>query len=241
LFKSLVQSIILRILNDIAIRAERLVKNYVTPGETLKILQGLDFEIEKSASAAICGQSGCGKSTLLNILGGLDTADSGKVIAAGQDISKLGEPALSEYRKKNVGFIFQFHYLLKDFTALENVMLPAFMTGIKKRAALERARGLLAELKLIERANHLPAELSGGERQRVAVARALINDPEIILADEPTGNLDPEHTGVVADLLFGIARKFGKTLIVVTHDARVASRASRRFTLAFGALTPAEG
>ncbi|MDR0552228.1 MAG: ABC transporter ATP-binding protein [Spirochaetaceae bacterium] len=228
-------------MNDIAIRAERLVKNYVTPGETLKILQGLDFEIEKSASAAICGQSGCGKSTLLNILGGLDTADSGKVIAAGQDISKLGEPALSEYRKKNVGFIFQFHYLLKDFTALENVMLPAFMTGIKKRAALERARGLLAELKLIERANHLPAELSGGERQRVAVARALINDPEIILADEPTGNLDPEHTGVVADLLFGIARKFGKTLIVVTHDARVASRASRRFTLAFGALTPAEG
>jgi lipoprotein-releasing system ATP-binding protein len=214
-----------------------LVKNYVTPVETLRILQGLRFEVERGSSVAICGQSGCGKSTLLNILGGLDTLDAGSVTVAGREVSALNETALAAYRKTCVGFIFQFHYLLKDFTALENVMLPSFMAGSSKHAALARAKDLLDELGLPDRAQHLPSELSGGERQRVAVARALINDPDIILADEPTGNLDAENTHVVANLLFGVAEKLGKTLIVVTHDQRVAARARCCYTLVHGILS----
>jgi lipoprotein-releasing system ATP-binding protein len=223
-------------LNDIVVKGIDLVKNYITHAETLRVLQGLSFEIERGSSVSISGQSGCGKSTLLNILGGLDKADSGAVLVNGLEISALGEAALSAYRKKNVGFIFQFHYLLKDFTALENVMLPAFMAGVPKKKALERAHGLLHDVRLLERAGHLPAELSGGERQRVAVARAMINDPEIILADEPTGNLDSEHTNHVADILYSEAEKLGKTLIVVTHDHSVAARAQRHFVLSGGRL-----
>lgn len=218
------------------IRVSGLVKNYVSGAETLCILRGINFEVERGSSVAVSGQSGSGKSTFLNIIGGLDRGDAGSVEVAGTEISGLSESGLSLYRQRRIGFIFQFHYLLKDFTALENVMLPAYMTGMKKKDALEKARLLLTDMKLEERFGHFPSQLSGGERQRVAVARAMVNDPDIILADEPTGNLDPRNSALVAELLYAGAGKWGKTLIVVTHDEAVACRAKIRYTLDNGLL-----
>jgi lipoprotein-releasing system ATP-binding protein len=218
------------------VRVRDLVKSYASGAETLRILQGINFEVERGSAVAISGQSGSGKSTLLNIIGGLDRCDSGSVEVAGADISGLSESGLSLYRQRRIGFIFQFHYLLKDFNALENVMLPAYMTGMRKKDAMEKARLLLADMKLDERTGHFPSQLSGGERQRVAVARAMVNNPDIILADEPTGNLDPRNSAMVAELLFAGAGKWGKTLIVVTHDETVAGRAGIRSTLANGLL-----
>jgi lipoprotein-releasing system ATP-binding protein len=219
------------------LRAENLVKNYVSGTETLHILKGINFEIEEGRSAAVSGQSGSGKSTLLNILGALDRTDEGKVFIGDDEITALTEKETSLYRSKKVGFIFQFHYLLKDFTALENVMIPAYIAGVKKKEALERAKSLLADVKLDDRLSHYPSQLSGGERQRVAVARSMVNDPAVILADEPTGNLDPFNSEIVAQLLYAGAEKRGKTLIVVTHDKEVAVRASVRFVLEDGQLS----
>ena len=218
------------------VRVRDLVKNYISGAETLRILRGISFEVERGSTVAVTGQSGSGKSTLLNIIGGLDRFDSGTVEVAGTDISGLSESGLSSYRQRRIGFIFQFHYLLKDFTALENVMLPAYMTGMRKKDALEKARLLLDDMKLNDREDHFPSQLSGGERQRVAVARAMVNDPDIILADEPTGNLDPQNSAMVAELLYAGAEKWNKTLIVVTHDETVAGRAMIRCTLENGLL-----
>ncbi|MDR2258027.1 MAG: ABC transporter ATP-binding protein [Treponema sp.] len=227
---------------EILIRVENIVKNYISGAETLHILKGVSVEIRRGIAAAVTGQSGSGKSTLLNILGGLDRADSGRVKVGDTEITALPEGELSEYRSRRVGFIFQFHYLLKDFTALENVMLPAYIGGMKKKAALEKARALLADVKMDDRIGHYPSQLSGGERQRVAVARSMVNDPDVILADEPTGNLDPDNSAVVAELLYAGAEKWGKTLIVVTHDEKVAARAAVRCTLVKGLLVEgAEG
>ncbi|MDR2098278.1 MAG: ABC transporter ATP-binding protein [Spirochaetaceae bacterium] len=222
------------------IKVRGLVKDYTSSVETLHILRGLDFDIGQGESAAITGNSGSGKSTLLNILGGLDRCNSGEVMVDGERIDTLHEKHLTRYRRKSVGFIFQFHYLLNDFTALENVMLPAFIAGVPRKAALEKARALLADVGMDDRAHHLPLQLSGGERQRVAVARSIVNDPAVILADEPTGNLDGENTALVTGLLYRAAEKWGKTLIVVTHDENVASRASRCFTLANGVIAERE-
>ncbi|MDR0410248.1 MAG: ABC transporter ATP-binding protein [Spirochaetaceae bacterium] len=221
----------------IIVKARSLVKNYASSAETLHILRGLYFDIEAGSSVSITGSSGSGKSTLLNILGGLDRADSGEVIVDGNRIDKLAEKQLTRYRRVSVGFIFQFHYLLNDFTALENVMLPAYIAGQPKKAALEKARALLADVNMDARENHLPQQLSGGERQRVAVARSMVNDPAVILADEPTGNLDAENTALVARILYEAAEKRGRTLVVVTHDKDVADRASRRYVLADGILS----
>jgi lipoprotein-releasing system ATP-binding protein len=218
------------------VKVEGLVKHYVSGAETLHILKGIDFEAPEGSSSAVTGQSGSGKSTFLNILGGLDRSDAGTVTVAGVPITGLSENELSIYRQRRIGFIFQFHYLLKDFTALENVMLPAFMAGMKKKDALEKARILLEDVKLGGRQNHYPSQLSGGERQRVAVARAMVNNPDMILADEPTGNLDSQNSAVVAELLYAGAEKRGKTLIVVTHDETVARRALRQYTLENGIL-----
>jgi len=222
--------------SGILVRVSDIAKQYISGTETLHVLKGLSFEIKRGISAAISGQSGSGKSTLLNILGGLEKADGGQVTVGDLDITGLPEKSLSLYRSRQVGFIFQFHYLLKDFTALENVMLPAYIAGMKKKEALELARSLLSDVKLDDRVGHYPSQLSGGERQRVAVARSMINDPELILADEPTGNLDPDNSAAVAELLYAGAEKRGKTLIVVTHDESVAGRASVRFTLEHGLL-----
>ena len=218
------------------IRVRDLVKNYISGTETLRILRGISLEVETGSTVAVTGQSGCGKSTLLNIVGGLDRCDSGRVEVAGTDISEFSEASLSSYRQRRIGFIFQFHYLLKDFTALENVMIPAYMTGMRKKDALEKARLLLGDMKLEDRLGHFPSQLSGGERQRVAVARAMVNDPDIILADEPTGNLDTKNSVMVSELLYAGAEKWGKTLIVVTHDETIASRAGKRYTLENGQL-----
>jgi lipoprotein-releasing system ATP-binding protein len=226
---------------DILVRVNGVVKDYVSGAETLHILRGISLSLVRGETAAVTGQSGSGKSTLLNILGGLDRGDAGTVTVGGTELSSLSEGALTSYRRKQVGFIFQFHYLLKDFTALENVMLPAYIAGMKKKEALEKARALLTDLRLDGRVGHYPSQLSGGERQRVAVARSMVNDPDMVLADEPTGNLDPDNSAMVAELLYGSAQKWGKTLIVVTHDEKVAGRARNRYTLEAGQLTAETG
>ncbi|GMO59876.1 MAG: ABC transporter ATP-binding protein [Termitinemataceae bacterium] len=219
------------------IKASNIIKDFKSGRETLHILRSLDFEVEEGVSVAITGGSGSGKSTLLNILGGLDHVDDGKVIVAGVGIEKLSENHLSEFRRSKIGFIFQFHYLLKDFSALENVMLPAYIAGKKKKRAIEKAKALLADVHLEDRMNHLPSELSGGERQRVAVARSMINNPAVILADEPTGNLDPENSDLVTELLYSGAKKWNKSLVLVTHDDGVASCATQRYLLSEGILS----
>jgi lipoprotein-releasing system ATP-binding protein len=222
--------------NNKLVSVRNIVKDYKSGGEILHILRGITLDIPEGSSVAVNGRSGSGKSTLLNILGGLDRSDSGSVEVGGVEITGLSENNLSAYRSRKVGFVFQFHYLLKDFTALENVMLPAYMTGMRKKDALERARVLLKDVKMEDRFHHFPSQLSGGERQRVAVARAMVNNPDIILADEPTGNLDPANSLVVAELLYAGAEKWGKTLIVVTHEERVAERAGVHYTLEAGVL-----
>jgi len=224
-------------MSNILVRAENIIKNYVSGTETLYILKGINLNIEEGMSVAITGQSGSGKSTLLNILGGLDRADKGSVFIGNDDITNLPEKEMSAYRSKRMGFIFQFHYLLKDFTALENIMIPAYIAGMEKKDAIDRARSLLADVKLEERGGHFPSQLSGGERQRVAVARSMVNDPALILADEPTGNLDPANSDMVSELLYAAAQKRGKTLIVVTHDEKAAARANVRLVLEDGHLT----
>lgn len=207
------------------IEIKDLEKTYVSKGESLTVLKDLSFSIEEGTRTAIVGSSGNGKSTLLNIISGIDTATSGFVKVGKYELSKMTEKDLCKYRSEFIGLVFQFHYLLKDFTALENIFLPAYMAGKNKKIAMEKAESLLQEIGLYGRKNHLPSELSGGERQRVAVARSLINDPKIILADEPTGNLDPENAALISDLLYGVSEKYSKTLVIVTHDIEVAKKA----------------
>lgn len=207
------------------IEIKDLEKTYVSKGESLTVLKDLSFSIEEGTRTAIVGSSGNGKSTLLNIISGIDTATSGFVKVGKYELSKMTEKDLCKYRSEFIGLVFQFHYLLKDFTALENIFLPAYMAGKNKKIAMEKAESLLQEIGLYGRKNHLPSELSGGERQRVAVARSLINDPKIILADEPTGNLDPENASMISDLLYGVSEKYSKTLVIVTHDIEVAKKA----------------
>ncbi|HAE20937.1 MAG TPA: lipoprotein-releasing system ATP-binding protein LolD [Spirochaetaceae bacterium] len=224
-------------MNDRVLRCSSLRKLFKTEAEVLEILKGVDFELEGGVSSSITGPSGCGKSTLLSILGGLDKPSSGSVLAAGVDLSAAGEEELARFRASAVGFVFQSHYLLKDFSALENVMLPAFMLSGDRAKAEAKARPLLDAVGLGDRLNHTPSKLSGGERQRVAIARALINDPAIVLADEPTGSLDEANAKAVEDLLFSIVAERGATLLIVTHDARLADRAHRRYHLSDGILS----
>jgi len=218
------------------IEIKKLVKTFYGAGEPLSILESLDMSVEFGTKVIILGESGCGKSTLLNIIGGLDTPTAGIVKVGTYDIANLNEEQLTEYRSSFLGLVFQFHYLLKDFTALENVMLPMYMRGASKKQASERARQLLCDVGLESRLAHLPAQMSGGERQRVAVARALVNDPKLILADEPTGNLDPKHGANISDILFSMVEKYGKTLVMVTHDVSLSSRGDISYKLQNGQL-----
>lgn len=215
---------------------ENLEKKYISKSENLTVLSNLNLEIAAGSKIVIVGESGSGKSTLLNIIGGIDKATSGTVKAGTWSVSELSEAELSEYRSKYLGLIFQFHYLLKDFTALENVYMPALIAGVSKKEAMERACCLLEDVGIAERKNHLPSEMSGGERQRVAVARALINNPELILADEPTGNLDPANAEKIGDLLFSMVEKYAKTLILVTHDLKLAGKGDKQYRIVEGSL-----
>ena len=215
---------------------KNLEKTYKTDIETLTVLKNLNFEAIEGSKTAIVGESGSGKSTLLNIIGSIDTATGGTVQAGTWNLTSLSEREKSEYRSSFLGLVFQFHYLLKDFTALENVFMPAFMAGVPRKTAEEKARALLEDVGLSKRISHLPSELSGGERQRVAVARALINDPPLILADEPTGNLDPANAVLISELLFSMADKYRKTLILVTHDLKIAEKCTDRYAIADGRL-----
>lgn len=217
-----------------------LEKTYSSGAESLTILKNLDFSVEEGSKTVIIGESGSGKSTLLNIIGSIDTATAGSVIAGPWDVTSLTENEMARYRSEFLGLVFQFHYLLKDFTALENVYLASYMAGKSKKEAVERAKALLKDVGLEKRMNHLPGELSGGERQRVAVARALINDPSLILADEPTGNLDPANAVLISDLLFSMADKYHKTLILVTHDIKLAAKGSVRYTIRHGKIEKVE-
>lgn len=211
-------------------------KKFETEAEELLILRNINLVIEAGTTTVITGESGCGKSTLLNIIGGLDRADSGLIEVNDRNIDSLNEIQLSEYRKRQIGFIFQFHYLLKDFTCIENVMMPYFMAGSSRKESMQKAGEILERVKLSERLNHYPSQMSGGERQRAALARALINNPEIILADEPTGNLDEENSRVVENLLFDMVSDFGKTLLLVTHDTELAGRGHDEYHLHKGEL-----
>ena len=220
---------------------KNLEKVYVTDSEKLTVLKGLNLTVEEGSRITIVGESGSGKSTLLNIIGGIDNATSGSVLAGNTgtgewEVTSLSEAKMSEYRSHFLGLIFQFHYLLKDFTALENVYMPALIAGLPKKEAIERAAGLLEDVGVADRQKHLPSQLSGGERQRVAVARALINDPSLILADEPTGNLDPANAQKIGELLFSMADKYKKTLILVTHDMKLASKGDKQFRIVEGKL-----
>ena len=211
-------------------------KTFQSEADSIRILDNLQLTVEQPTKISVIGESGSGKSTFLNIIGGLETADSGEINAGGYELHRLDESGLTEYRRFYLGFIFQFHYLLKDFTALENVMLPALIAGGRRKAVEEKALSLLHDVKLENRLSHFPAQLSGGERQRAAVARALINDPSLILADEPTGNLDPANAHSVQDLLFSIADKHRKTLIIVTHDHGIAANTEQCYRLEHGSL-----
>jgi len=225
-------------MSDQAISVRGLSKDFVTQAEVLHILKGLDFDLESGRTAAITGESGSGKSTFLSISGGLDRATSGSVVSGPFDISRADEERLTAYRRKRVGFIFQFHNLLKDLSALENAMVAGFMGGLPRKRARERAAELLSDVGLQHRLHHYPSQLSGGERQRAAVARALMNDPEIIMADEPTGNLDEANSGVVADILFSEVGKRGKSLVLVPHDQGLASSCDDVYLLHEGRLEP---
>ena len=218
-------------MSDQILILSNLVKTFESSNEKLLILDNLSFEISKPQKIVITGESGAGKSTLLNIIAGLDSFNSGEIYAKDYEVHKLDEEALSNYRMNYLGLIFQFHYLLKDFSALENVMLPALIAEAKMRAM-----ELLDDVKLSNRINHYPSQLSGGERQRVAVARALINSPNLILADEPTGNLDKNNAQLVKELLFSVVNKHKKTLILVTHDIDIAKSAEVWFSLEAGKL-----
>ena len=200
------------------------------------VIKGIDIHIDKGEIVTIVGASGAGKSTLLQIIGTLEKADKGDVFINGQNVNKLGQKALAAFRNKNIGFVFQFHHLLPEFTALENICIPAFIAGDSKSNALSKATKLLDYLNLTERANHKPSMLSGGEQQRVAVARALINNPSVILADEPSGNLDSQNAKELHELFFKLREQTGQTFVIVTHNPELAQMADRTLTIKDGKI-----
>ncbi|MBO5079605.1 MAG: ABC transporter ATP-binding protein [Bacteroidaceae bacterium] len=203
----------------------------------LQVLKGIDLIINKGEVVSIVGPSGAGKTTLLQIMGTLDKADAGSVVINGVEVGKLKEKELSAFRNKQIGFVFQFHQLLPEFTALENVMIPALIAGTSSGEAMRRAKDTLEMMGLAERASHKPAELSGGEKQRVAVARALINHPAVIFADEPSGSLDSKNKGELHQLFFDLREKLGQTFVIVTHDEGLAQLTDRTIHMVDGRIS----
>ena len=226
-------------MNELLLDARNVHKTYVLGRRSLEVLRGVDLQVQKGELLALRGASGAGKSTLLHILGGLDTPDQGEIWFSGKNLGALSPLNLARWRNRVVGFIFQAYHLLPELDALENVCLPGRMARVSGKVVEERARQLLGRVGLGERLEHKPAELSGGEQQRVAIARAMINSPELILADEPTGNLD-SHTGEeIIELLLALRAERQTTLIIATHDQKVAARAPRIFNLVDGCIAPA--
>lgn len=202
----------------------------------LEVLKGINLTVNNAEVIAIVGPSGAGKSTLLHIMGTIDKPDSGKVLMNGNEVQKLSSRKMADFRNKNIGFIFQFHHLLPEFSSLENVLIPAFIAGKNKSEAEQKAIELLTFLKLGHRLHHKPSQLSGGEQQRVAVARALMNDPPYILADEPSGNLDTNNATELHHLFFDLRKRFNKTIVIVTHNEELAEMADKKITMRDGKL-----
>jgi len=228
-------------MNEPILKVIELSKVFPHPRGEVRALQEVDFEVYPGESLAVVGVSGAGKSTLLHIIGAIDHPSKGKVILEGEDLSLLSPFQLAQVRNQKIGFVFQFHHLLPEFNALENVMMPALISRMEKKQAEARAKKVLAELGLENRFYHRVGELSGGEQQRVAVARAVILEPKLLLCDEPTGNLDPEIGRKVEDLLLELNQKKGITLIVVTHNESLAKRMQKRIRLFGGKIIAREG
>lgn len=216
----------------VMIKASNIYKKY----GNVEVLKGVDISINKGEVACIVGASGAGKSTLLQIIGTLETADKGNVIIDNQDIKMLNQKKLASFRNKNIGFVFQFHHLLPEFTALENICIPAFIAGTQKKVATEKAMQLLEYMNLTDRKDHKPSMMSGGEQQRIAVARALINNPSIVLADEPSGNLDSQSAKELHQLFFNLRDKLGQTFVIVTHNPQLAEMSDKTFTMKDGII-----
>ncbi len=228
-------------MNDVTLRLKGLTKTYLkgTPGE-VQVLRGVDLDLRAGEAVAMVAPSGAGKSTLLHIAGLLDMPDDGQVEIGGQDVSGKGDRTRTALRRQDVGFVYQFHHLLPEFTALENITLPQLANGVSEKAAQERAMGLLGRVGAAPRASHRPAALSGGEQQRVAFCRALANKPRVLLADEPTGNLDPETSDQVFDALMTLVRDEGLSALIATHNMELAARMDRMVRLEGGILKPVE-
>ncbi len=228
-------------MSDATLRLKGLTKTYLkgTPGE-VQVLRGVDLELNAGEAVAMVAPSGAGKSTLLHIAGLLDMPDDGQVEIGGQDVSGKGDRTRTALRRQDIGFVYQFHHLLPEFTALENITLPQLADGIAEKAAQDRAMSLLDRVGVAARANHRPAALSGGEQQRVAFCRALANTPKVLLADEPTGNLDPETSDQVFDALMTLVRDEGLSALIATHNMDLAARMDRMVRLEGGILKPVE-
>ena len=225
-------------MNEPLLSARGLKKTYVIGRRTLEVLRGVDVEIARGDFVALRGASGTGKSTLLHLIGGLDTSNAGEIVFAGRNIASFTDRQLTDFRNRRVGFVFQAYHLLPELTALENVCLPARVARIAAGTAAKRAAGLLSRVGLQDRLDHKPSELSGGEQQRVAIARALINEPELLLADEPTGNLDSHTGGEIIELLKSLRLEKQMTLVIATHDAKLAGRAPKVVQLVDGQIAP---
>ncbi len=218
------------------IKLEKVSKNFAFSEQKVRALQDINLEVNACESVAIVGKSGAGKSTLLSLIGTLDKPSSGRVILNSQEVGSMGDKELSHFRNRNIGFVFQMNNLLTEFSALENVMMPGLIGGLAPKLLEEKAKSLLSAVGLVERMKHRPGELSGGEQQRVAVARALVMSPPILLADEPTGNLDQKTGELIQDLLFSLCSEYKITMLLVTHDQRLAEKMPRKVVMEDGFL-----